>query len=70
MNLRSVLPVRSLLMSTSSVLNSEYLLIKLLATAFAVSMLVRQGIALSTALRRILTLSRVGSLPLDEVEMM
>ena len=31
---------------------------------------VRQGIARSIALRRILTLSRVGSLPFAEVEMM
>ena len=56
------------LMFTSSVLYSEYLLFKESASALAVSMEVRHGIFLSTVFLLILTLSRVGILPFEDVE--
>lgn len=60
---------RMLLMSTSSMVSCEYLLLRQSATAPAVSMDVRHGMERSTALRRIFTLSRVGMRPRVEVEM-
>ena len=56
-------------MSTSSMEAGEYLLRRQSATAFAVSIEVRQGTLRSTALRRILTLSRLGRRPLVDVDM-
>ena len=55
-------------MSISSIEPSEYLLLRLWASAFAVSIDVRQGIARSTVFLLIFTLSLEGSLPLEEVE--
>ena len=55
-------------MSINSVLYSEKRLIKLSASAFAVSKEVKQGMECSTAKRRIFTLSKLGKRPLEEVE--
>ena len=56
-------------MSTNSTSSIVLSIIRQLATAFAVSSEVRQGIASSTALRRIRTECRCGIRPLAEVEM-
>ena len=56
--------------STSSVLISLYLLMRLSASASAVSIAVRQGIPSMTARRRSLTESRAGRRPFADVEMM
>ncbi len=67
-NGRRIFSVRMRLMSTSSVLRCVKRLIRLSASALAVSTDVMHGTARSIALRRIFTLSREGSRPLDDVE--
>ena len=57
-----------LFISTISVESSEYLLRIDEATAFAVSIDVRQGIFLSTVFLLILTESLVGILPFEDVD--
>ena len=69
-DISGIFSARIWLRSTSSVVCSEKRLFRLSASAFAVSMEVRHGIARSIAFLRIFTLSREGSRPLDEVEMM